>query len=610
MWKRTHLSSILRVLSIPLIYVFGFVLFAQSIHGQSIVINEFSIHTNPQVVELYNVGTETVNIGGWYLDDSGGTTYLTIAETIVLAPNQCVLVQGNINLNTSSSDTVRLFDTTAPPTLTSAHLIDSFLYTQPGVAGQTHTRIPNGTGTFFLASASLGLHNDLSTNCLSSVPTIAPTPSPTVVPTPLVTVSVTVTSPPTPTVTPITNVYLSEVMANPLTGFEWVELFNTGEIPLTLSNWKIDDVVGSGSASVSFSVFLAPFGYAVIDLPSPILNNGGDVVTLLDHNDNITEVFTYDSTVTDISWGREVFETESVFCLQTPSKGITNSSCHTTPTPSATLRASPTPTPLYFPSPTPTKTTQGAQPQYVYLSELYVNPQDGEHEKIELYNDNKFTVTLEDWIIKDATNQKVVTINTNITPYGYVIFELSSSKLNNSDEEVRLINGEGAVVDTFTYSSSEEGLSWARSPVSFGTWCLQEPSFTNFNTSCIVLATSTPTKTNTPTKTFTPTRTRTPSVSLKAREQAITSPYKAVLGASTSKSDQTYEIWNFTPQSLSPLPLPTPQFEVEYDDEMDITPLSSAKEKLTLYTILTLLGVVGVGFQSATIWNIFKTFLT
>ena len=131
---------------------FLYIVIAPFVFGQAsqIKINEFLVEPTPQIVELLNTGTEIVDLSNWYVDDSGGTTYFTIPTGTQLYPNACLSFSGSLNLNRTSDDTVRLFDSTAPPTSSSAKLIDSFDYKSSSGSGVTFQRIPDGQSIWSL----------------------------------------------------------------------------------------------------------------------------------------------------------------------------------------------------------------------------------------------------------------------------------------------------------------------------------------------------------------------------------------------------------------------------------------------------------------------------
>ncbi len=279
-------------------------------------INEFVIEPD-QSVEVLNVGPASADISGWYIDDSGGTTYYTIPQNSILYPESCLVFSGSFNLNKTSMDSIRLFSNAFSPTDPGSVLIDAFAY--PSSPGQniSYSRIPDGSDNWSTASATLNQFNESSQSCLfSETPTPSPTPSPT--------------STPTPTPTPRTssnNIYIWEFMANPQTGEkEWVEIHNANDFQVELAEWYIDDIENAGSQPYIFSTTIGPGEYKVIELAATILNNTQDTVSLLDFDKKIKDSLEYVGSEKGKSWGRISFENKGV-CLQEPSKGLINTSC-------------------------------------------------------------------------------------------------------------------------------------------------------------------------------------------------------------------------------------------------------------------------------------------
>src|SRR3989339_835225 len=129
---------------IVLLILFLF-LIIRPIHGEAkILINEFLIDPQPQQVELINIGSDSADVSGWYLDDSGGTAYYTIPQSSVIYPNSCLVFSGDFNLNKTSADSLRLFNNLFSPTSSSPQLIDSFSYKSSSGSGISYLRIPDG----------------------------------------------------------------------------------------------------------------------------------------------------------------------------------------------------------------------------------------------------------------------------------------------------------------------------------------------------------------------------------------------------------------------------------------------------------------------------------
>lgn len=343
-----------------------FFLFTPTVFSVSpIVINEFLVEPVQQV-EIYNTATESADISGWYVDDSGGTTFGTLPSNIVLGPNECYVFSENINLNKSSTDTIRLFSKTASPTDLSAELIDSYSYSKSPGEGISWGRIPDGNATWATGSANLGLFNSTLTSCLPA-PTQTPTPSPTPVPSPTPTTAPTITPSPTlspintpvPTVTPppsVQNIILSEIYPNPGTGNnEWIELYNQNDTEVSLTDWYIDDAENAGSSPKKFNLVIPAKGYASYDLTSSMLNNDGDTVRLLNVQKQEIDTVEYSNSTSEQSFSRQGTTTDSKWCSTTASKNAVNSSCITplSPTTKPITSAQTSSAPKLTPTPAP-----------------------------------------------------------------------------------------------------------------------------------------------------------------------------------------------------------------------------------------------------------------
>lgn len=372
------MKTIITVVTLATLYL----MLTTSIFAESkILINEFLIDPQPQSVEIFNYGSESADISDWVIDDSGGTTFYTIPKENIIFPNQCLVYSTDFNLNKTSADTVRLFNN-------HQQLIDSFSYKASSGSGISFVRLPDGENNWTTASANLGFYNSSREQaCLfptpTLIPTLTPTPSPTQpTPTAKLDVSITPTLPtgtgnptptspavvlteapkptaevdttPTSTSIPIDNIYLSEVMTNPPSSEkEWVEIYNNNDFTVSLDNWYIDDLENAGSSPKIFSLLISPKSYGVYDLTSSMFNNDGDNVRLLDFNKNLKDDFEYQKSEQGKTLGRISFESDD-FCLQEPSKNLTNNSCinltPTVETPKLSVSTNSSPTPNIFQS--------------------------------------------------------------------------------------------------------------------------------------------------------------------------------------------------------------------------------------------------------------------
>ncbi len=315
-----------------IICLFVVLVYSASVNA-SVVINEVAIQPN-QVVELYNTATTSADISSWYIDDAGGTTFFTIPPQTILYPQSCLLFSSDFNLNKSSSDVVRLFDNSGPPTSSSAKLVEQYLYSKAPDINYSFIKKKDATAEWQTGPSSLGLSNDTLLPC---IPTPTPTPLPTEAPTSFPTNTPFPTSTPIqePSPTPISelkSIYISEVFPYPQTNEpEWVELYNGNENQVVINHWYIDDAENAGSTPKSFSITIDPFSYGVVELTSSIFNNDGDVVRLLDINKQEKDSMEYGKINQGKSIGRISF-TDDSFCEQESSKNDANLQCLVNPT--------------------------------------------------------------------------------------------------------------------------------------------------------------------------------------------------------------------------------------------------------------------------------------
>jgi hypothetical protein len=317
--------------------------------------------------------------------------------------------------------------------------------------------------------------------------------------------------------------------APPLAEDEWVELYNDEDRVIDVSKYQILDLAGN-KIKISTTSAL-PFSF-ILATSSSVLNNGGDTVYLYKCPESIlidTITYPYNNNIKNglSSFGRFPDGKEN-WAVCSPTKGTNNSSCVVipTPTPNPTITPyfficptfTPTPTPLQSPTPTLSPTfslspTQNPSPteipiptpisyQNIYLSEIYPNPQTGENEWVEIYNDNDFIVNLNNWYIDDIEDggSSPKKFSLTIQPKNYASFDLSTAIFNNDGDSVRLLDFDKKEKDSFEYKGSQKGKSFGRISLETDDFCLQEPSKNQKNNLCL---NPTPTQNSTPTATLT-----------------------------------------------------------------------------------------------------------
>lgn len=100
-----------------------------------------------------------------------------------------------------------------------------------------------------------------------TLPCTTPTPTPTHPP------SATPTATPSPIPLPIGTVILTEFMACPTEGNEWIELYNTSSSTIQVTNWQIIDAANNKK---TITGTIAPYSFSAFEWSGSLLNNAGD----------------------------------------------------------------------------------------------------------------------------------------------------------------------------------------------------------------------------------------------------------------------------------------------------------------------------------------------
>lgn len=262
---------------------------------------------------------------------------------------------------------------------------------------------------------------------------------------------------------------------------EWVEIYNESPDTIDLSAYALTDATGKQILFESNTI--ADNGF-IIAASKNVLNNTGDTVTLNDKDGNVLDSVSYPDSINDKkSYVRCPDGLSGVWTTtETITKSATNQpSCqNTTPT------TSPLPAGL---NPTTSQPTSSQQIySNVYLSEVMSYPVSGDHEWIELYNNNDFEVVLTDWHIDDMADSgsSPKTFSLTIAARSYGVVDLSSAIFNNDGDSVRLLDQDNNLKDTISYSTNKQGKTIGKTSLQNSYACLQEPSRNNANTGCII----------------------------------------------------------------------------------------------------------------------------
>lgn len=258
-----------------------------------IVINEIEADGDPDWVELYNAGSETIDLSGWYILDDDPEGHLSettpLAQGTTIEPEEYIVLKGDADFSFGlgkKGDTVTLFNA-------AGEQVDSYTWTSK--SSGTWGRNPDGTGEFTELTASQGTSN---------------------------------------TTTSVVTVAINEIESNGDT-CDWVEIYNYGTEDMDISGWYVVDDKGQERLTEGSAVQL-PQG-TVLTAGSYLVLKGEDgtenvVFTFgLGKEDTVTLCDSEGSTVDSYSWSAHAAGTYSrnpdgtgEFTDQESTKGLTN----------------------------------------------------------------------------------------------------------------------------------------------------------------------------------------------------------------------------------------------------------------------------------------------
>lgn len=99
------------------------------------------------------------------------------------------------------------------------------------------------------------------------------------------------------------SIVINEIIPNPSSGNEWVELYNKSMSSINLSGWKLKDDAGN-EVNIQ-SVVLEPNEYLIVYFSSNILNNSGDSLYLISKDSETINTVTYKKASKGKSYARK-----------------------------------------------------------------------------------------------------------------------------------------------------------------------------------------------------------------------------------------------------------------------------------------------------------------
>jgi uncharacterized repeat protein (TIGR01451 family) len=308
--------------------------------AMSVLINEVAwagtaASVNDEWIELYNPGSNPINLSGWVLKAVDGTPTINLLDGYILGPGEYYLLERTDDTTVSDILANQLFTGDIGNSSEILQLLDP-LNRVVDTANSNGGFWPAGSSTTFGSMERRGVMTDSDTawitntgvvswgkdagvpnNCtitppcltapktlmgtpkranwaISVVPTPIPVSTPTRIPTPL---------PPPP---PPPLLAINEFASRPgsdwnndgtiNTGDEYIELLNHGVVDVNLAGYRLDDEANVGSNPFTLpSVTLKPGERYVIygSQSGLLLSDGGDGVRLLKPNGQLADAYNY-----------------------------------------------------------------------------------------------------------------------------------------------------------------------------------------------------------------------------------------------------------------------------------------------------------------------------
>lgn len=258
-------------------------------------------------------------------------------------------------------------------------------------------------------------------------------------------------------------ILMSEVVSNPESGGEWIELWVSGTSTGRVTGLEIFDAaqkIANVSSTVSSS------RYIVVDLPSAKLNNGGDIVQLKTTQGVVLDELIYgsvegvSSTLSNIEQGMSAM------------RNITEDSNSSTPfflTTQITrgekniFQANHPNVPDVEPVPSggggnssPSNIPEPIEKFSILMNEIVSDPVDEQEEFIELLNTTNKTISLSNWWIEDGSERKTI-LEGELGAQEFFVVEKPNGSLNNSGDQVTLFDPNGNIIDQLTYGNWDDG---------------------------------------------------------------------------------------------------------------------------------------------------------
>lgn len=421
----------------------------------NLVINEFVPNPNDEEkewVEIFNVGTSTIDLTGWTLSDA---VSVRNSPTGTIQAGTYYIIELNNVLN-NSGDTIILKNPTED-------IVDQVQYD----SGADNAPVPAKGNSVARNVDGQDTDNDKNDWAETTTPIkgeiniitapVANTPAPTsgggggstIIPT--ITYSV-------------GSIIINELVSDPGDDKEeFVELYNKTFGSVNLSGWWLED---GSETKTSLNGSVSAGGFFVIEKPKGNLNNAGDIIILFALDGKEIDKVTYgtwdDGNINDnavapddpLSLARKVDGQDSnndyydFVLTSTITKGKSNIISSVTKDGEVI--------------------EQILTSAKIVINEILPNPtgSDNDEEFIELKNIGTETINLKDWQLSDSGTRKYKITQGSVSAGGYIVFKRSMTGIalnNTGGDEVKLYSPSGSLVDNIKYSGkADDDTSYSR----------------------------------------------------------------------------------------------------------------------------------------------------
>jgi PKD repeat protein len=276
--------------------------------------------------------------------------------------------------------------------------------------------------------------------------------------------TITITDTDTTTTTPPTgstaDIRINEIVSDPQTGTEWIELYNISASSISLDGCTLLDGV---STVATLAENISANGFVVYELSSAKLNNSGDIVQI-NCSSTVVDAVSYGNWNDGDTTNNAPTPAKGESIIRFPDGADTNTnSIDWTKTTTLTKQAANTQ------SSEPTTNTPSSQggggastqtltfsPSTIVINEFVSDPGDEGVEFIELYNRTASVIDLTRWYTEDGSEAKTALVGT-INGFGYTVIESPKGQLNNAGDQITLYDPSDKEIDRVSYGTWDDG---------------------------------------------------------------------------------------------------------------------------------------------------------